>query len=533
MQLRRVGRSGLEVSRIGLGTMTWGADTDEYDAADQLTAFRDAGGTLIDTAPIYGNGACEPLLGTLLAKAECRDDIVLAGKAGFVRRGGSIVKDGSRRGLLAQLDRSLRDLGTDHLDLWQIHSPDTSVPLEESLAALEHAVATGRTRYVGISNFTAWQTAFSHTWLAARAAALPLISNQVEYSLVNRDPEDEVVDAAEYLGMGLFAWSPLGRGVLTGKYRAGTPGDSRGAQPGWDEFVGQYLTPERSGTIEAWHVLPTVSASRWVTWPWRGCSSGRPWPQRSSAPARRISSRRTSAPTRSSCRGRSWPHWMTSHRRSRGDGVRVLEPDHRPHQVPQRGVPHAHPGRRVPGLGARTAPQGRHGQAHRAPATQDHPSAQHAVVVEPRQAAIETYRYLRVGIVALALLLALAVVGEIVVGDAGLLGSISAYYFTPVRDVFVGVLVALGLGLIVIRGRGVEDVLLNLAGMLAPVVAFVPTPVTDSIRRPSDPRRPPRPTRCGRWSLSVCPLWPSRSRPRDDWRATHGPRRWVVRRPVR
>ncbi|MGA9714311.1 MAG: aldo/keto reductase [Aeromicrobium sp.] len=251
MQLRRVGRSGLEVSRIGLGTMTWGADTDEYDAADQLTAFRDVGGTLIDTAPIYGNGACEPLLGTLLAQADCRDDVVLAGKAGFVRRGDSIVKDGSRRGLLAQLDRSLRDLGTDHLDLWQIHSPDTSVPLEESLAALEHAVATGRTRYVGISNFTGWQTAFSHTWLAARAAALPLISNQVEYSLVNRDPEDDVVDAAEYLGMGLFAWSPLGRGVLTGKYRTGTPGDSRGAQPGWDEFVGQYLTPERSGTIEA------------------------------------------------------------------------------------------------------------------------------------------------------------------------------------------------------------------------------------------------------------------------------------------
>ncbi len=251
MQMRRVGRSGLEVSRIGLGTMTWGADTDSFDAEDQLDAFRAAGGTLVDTAPIYGDGACEPLLGTLLAKADCRDELVLAGKAGFVRRGGDVVKDGSRRGLLAQLDRSLRDLGTDHLDLWQIHTPDTSVPLEETLAALEHAVATGRTRYVGLSNFTGWQTGFSHTWLAARSAGIPLVSTQVEYSLLNRDAEDEVVDAAQYLGMGMIAWSPLGRGVLTGKYRGGTPGDSRGARPGWDAFVGQYLTPARAGTVEA------------------------------------------------------------------------------------------------------------------------------------------------------------------------------------------------------------------------------------------------------------------------------------------
>lgn len=100
--------------------------------------------------------------------------------------------------------------------------------------------------------------------------------------------------------------------------------------------------------------------------------------------------------------------------------------------------------------------------------------------MDAHQAAVETYRYLRVGIVALAVLLALSVVGEIVLGDSGLLGSISAYYYTPIRDVFVGVLVALGLGLIVVRGRGPEDVLLNLAGMLAPVVAFVPAPVTAS-----------------------------------------------------
>ena len=252
MHYRRVGRSGLSVSRLGLGTMTWGSSVDSYEAADQLATFLDAGGTLVDTAPIYGDGACEELLGTLLAKTGARDDVVLAGKAGFARRGDEVVKDGSRRGLLDQLDRSLRLLGTDHLDLWQIHTPDLEVPLEETLGALEHAVRTGRTRYVGISNFTGWQTGVAHTWLAGRADGVPLVSSQVEYSLVNRDPEDEVVPAAHHLGMGVLAWSPLGRGVLTGKYRGGVvPAGSRAASPGWDEFVGAYLTPGKSGVVEA------------------------------------------------------------------------------------------------------------------------------------------------------------------------------------------------------------------------------------------------------------------------------------------
>lgn len=249
MQLRRVGHSGLKVSRLGLGTMTWGTAVDSYEAADQLTTFLDAGGTLVDTAPIYGDGACEEMLGSLLAKAGCRDDIVLAGKAGFVHRGGEVVKDGSRGTLLDQLDRSLRQLGTDHLDLWQIHTPDLDVPFEEMLGALEHAVRTGRTRYVGVSNFTGWQIGIAHTWLADRG--IPLLGNQVEYSLVNRDPEDEVVPAADHLRMGLLAWSPLGRGVLTGKYRGGVPADSRAATPGWDQFVGAYLTPEKAAVVEA------------------------------------------------------------------------------------------------------------------------------------------------------------------------------------------------------------------------------------------------------------------------------------------
>ncbi len=251
MQYRRVGRSGLEVSRLALGTMSWGAAVDAYEAEDQLKTFLDAGGTLVDTAPIYGDGACEELLGTLLSKTGTRDRIVLAGKAALVHSGGEVVRDASRRTLLAQLELSLRQLGTDHLDLWQIHRWDERTPIEETLATLEQVVRDGKATYVGISNFTGWQTSLAHTWLAARADALPVISTQVEYSLVHREPEDEVIPAAQHHGMGIIAWSPLGRGVLTGKYRSGIPADSRGADPGWSDFVSRYLTPGKSAVVEA------------------------------------------------------------------------------------------------------------------------------------------------------------------------------------------------------------------------------------------------------------------------------------------
>ncbi len=251
MQERRVGASGLRVSRLALGTMQFGGSVDEIEGEEQLTTFLDAGGTLVDCAPIYGDGACEPMLGSLLAKTSSRDRIVLAGKAGLGFRNGEVVRDSSRRTLLDQLDASLRDLGTDHLDLWQIHRWDENTPIDESLAALEHAVASGRTRYVGISNFYGWQTALAHTWLAGRPEGIPLISNQVEYSLLRRDAEDEVVPASEYLGMGVLAWSPLGRGVLTGKYRGGIPGDSRAADSGWEQFVAPYLDSDRARVVEA------------------------------------------------------------------------------------------------------------------------------------------------------------------------------------------------------------------------------------------------------------------------------------------
>lgn len=251
MRYRRLGRTGLEVSRLGLGTLQWGDVVDEHDANEQLTMFLDAGGTLIDTAANYALGASESTLGTLISKNNCRDRIVLASKAGFRTSPDGVRRDASRLSMLRQLDESLERLGTDHLDLWQVHVWDDGVPVEETLATLEHAVHTGRTRYVGISNYAGWQTAYAHAWLAGRADALPLASTQVEYSLVNREIENEVLPAVTAFGMGILAWSPLGRGVLTGKYRGGIPIDSRAATAGIDRFVEPYLTPENAAIVEA------------------------------------------------------------------------------------------------------------------------------------------------------------------------------------------------------------------------------------------------------------------------------------------
>jgi aryl-alcohol dehydrogenase-like predicted oxidoreductase len=246
MQYRRVGISGLSVSQLGLGTMGFGSSVDELDAEEQLRVFLDAGGTLVDTAPIYGDGRTEPMLGALLSKVGVRADVVLSGKAGLAYRGGTVVRDASRRTLLDQLDQTLRDLGTDHLDLWQVHRWDEATPLDETLATLEFALTSGRARYVGVSNFNGWQLATAAAGLGAR-----LVSNQVEYSLVRRDIEDEVIPAAEHHGIGIIAWAPLGRGVLTGKYRTGIPGDSRAADTRWEGYVRPYLSTDRAHIVEA------------------------------------------------------------------------------------------------------------------------------------------------------------------------------------------------------------------------------------------------------------------------------------------
>ncbi|MFE0426982.1 aldo/keto reductase [Streptomyces sp. NPDC058953] len=251
MEQRHLGRTGLRVSRIGLGTLTWGRDTDEHDAADQLKAFWEAGGTLVDTADVYGGGDAEYLLGQLVERLVPRRDLVIATKAGSVpdpeRR-----FDGSRGHLLAALDDSLLRLGTDHVDLWQVHAFDPLTPLEETLQAVDTAVTSGRARYAGVSNFCGWQLAKAATWqLAAPGARTRLASTQMEYSLLQRGVEREVLPAALDLGIGLLPSSPLGRGVLTGKYREGIPTGSRGASERLGAFVEPYLDDPADRIVDA------------------------------------------------------------------------------------------------------------------------------------------------------------------------------------------------------------------------------------------------------------------------------------------
>jgi len=250
MQQRPLGRSGLAVSRLALGTMTWGRDTDADDAAAQLKTFRDAGGTLIDTADVYGDGDAESVIGTLLDALVSRDELVIASKAGL-RPGMTRRRDGSRAHLLRALDTTLTRLGTDHLDLWQVHGYDPDTPLEETLAALDTAVSTGRARYAGISNFSGWQTARAATWQQAWPGRAPLVSAQVEYSLLERGVEREVVPACVDLGLGILPWSPLGRGVLTGKYRLGVPADSRAASPHFARFIERFLDDRSRRIVES------------------------------------------------------------------------------------------------------------------------------------------------------------------------------------------------------------------------------------------------------------------------------------------
>lgn len=248
MELRALGQSGLRVSRLGLGTMTWGRDTDEYEARDQFALFTEAGGTLFDTADVYAGGAAEELLGSLVGAAGVRDEVTIVTKAGGRRAAGRRF-DASRGHLLRALEGSLRRLGTDYVDVWLVHGWDDLTPVDETIGALLSAVSSGKARYVGVSNYAAWQLALAATKAAGGLA--PIIANEVEYSLLNRRVERSVRPAAAAVGAGLLAWSPVGRGVLTGKYRHGTPADSRGASPHLGGFVGEYLTVPHRRVVDA------------------------------------------------------------------------------------------------------------------------------------------------------------------------------------------------------------------------------------------------------------------------------------------
>ncbi|WP_430866875.1 aldo/keto reductase [Demequina aurantiaca] len=248
MQRNRVGASGLEVSELALGTMNWSRDTNADEAGGQLDAFLDAGGTLLDTAASYAEGGSEALIGTLLGGTVSRSDVQICTKAGIRRTATGGMVDASRDTMLTTLDESLARMNTDHVDLWLVHAYDPRTSLDETLHALEIAVNSGRARYVGVSNFPGWATARIGTLASTRPS---LAATQMEYSLVQRGIEREVVPAAAELGMGILAWSPLGRGVLTGKYRSSIPADSRAASEHLAGFLDPYMNERASAIVEA------------------------------------------------------------------------------------------------------------------------------------------------------------------------------------------------------------------------------------------------------------------------------------------
>jgi aryl-alcohol dehydrogenase-like predicted oxidoreductase len=260
MEHRLLGRSGCAVSTLALGTMTFGTETDEYGSRAQLDAFVAAGGNLIDTADVYSDGTSEQIVGRWLATApaEVRDSVVIATKGRFAM--GKYANDLglSRRHLQRAVDESLRRLGVDCIDLYQVHAWDPLTPLDETLRALDDMVRTGKIRYLGLSNYTGWQVQKA-VWLAREHGLEAPVTLQPQYNLLVREVEWEIVPACLDAGLGLLPWSPLGGGWLTGKYQRDTApvGATRlGENP--DRGVEAYS--RRSNQERTWDVVDAVRA---------------------------------------------------------------------------------------------------------------------------------------------------------------------------------------------------------------------------------------------------------------------------------
>ena len=221
MDYRQLGRSGLTVSVVGLGCNNFGGRIDVTASRAVVDAALDAGVTLLDTSNTYGNrGGSESALGEILGNR--RDRVVLATKWGMDMGEGPGTARGGRRYIRRAVEDSLRRLRTDHIDLYQLHRPDPLTPIAETLHALDELINEGKVRYVGSSNFTAWQVADAD-WTARADGTERMISAQNHYSLLERGVETELLDACEHFEVGFLPFFPLANGLLTGKYRRDQP----------------------------------------------------------------------------------------------------------------------------------------------------------------------------------------------------------------------------------------------------------------------------------------------------------------------
>ncbi|MFB6720502.1 aldo/keto reductase [Kribbella sp. NPDC056345] len=266
MKYRPLGRTGVQVSELTLGSMLFDTST----ASGLIDQALDAGVNALDTANVYGQGESERALGAALAKNGRRDQIVLSSKF-HVRVGDDPNAAGSsRRHIVDQVDKSLQRLGVDHLDIYYIHRPTTEVPIDETLRALDDLVTAGKILYVGTSGFAAWQLLES-LWAAKEHHLARPVVEQTAYSLVDRRPERELLPMAQTYGVGVTIWSPLAGGLLTGKYRAGVAPDARFDPAKDDEWTRKHFTPAADAVVDGLIELakvkdctPTQLALAWL-----------------------------------------------------------------------------------------------------------------------------------------------------------------------------------------------------------------------------------------------------------------------------
>lgn len=248
MQTRQLGRSGMQVSVVGLGCNNFGGRLDLERSRAVVHRALDAGITLFDTADVYGNrGGSEEILGAVLSGR--RDQVVLATKFGIPMSDDGGRQGASRRYILRAVEASLKRLRTDYIDLYQLHRPDPHTPIEETLSALDDLVRRGMVRYVGCSNLKAWQVVDAH-WTARARHLEPFVSAQDEYSLLVRDAEQELLPALQHLGMGLLPYFPLASGLLSGKYHHDAPLPDGARITGNERLKGQLITADNWRIVE-------------------------------------------------------------------------------------------------------------------------------------------------------------------------------------------------------------------------------------------------------------------------------------------
>ncbi len=220
MEYRKLGSSGLQVSVVGLGTNNFGGRIDEAQSVAVVRQALDEGINFIDTANIYGRGVSEERIGVALKGV--REEVLIATKVSGAMGDGPNSKGNSRHHIMEQVDASLRRLQTDYIDLYQLHFADPSTPIEETLRALDDLVHQGKVRYIGCSNFSAWQTCEA-IWTSRSLNLIPFVSVQPEYSLLSRGVEKELIPFCKEYSLGVLPYFPLASGFLTGKYRRGEP----------------------------------------------------------------------------------------------------------------------------------------------------------------------------------------------------------------------------------------------------------------------------------------------------------------------